>query len=429
MEFTRSKEIFNRAESCLPGGVNSPVRAFKSVGGEPVFIDKADGCRLVDIDGNEYIDYIGSWGPMILGHNHPDVLSSLQEAVKNGTSFGTPTRLEVQLAEEVINRVSSIEKLRFVNSGTEATMSAIRLARAYTGRDTIVKFAGGYHGHADSFLIEAGSGAATLGIPNSPGVPASVADNTRISTFNDLEQVADIFENEGEKIAAVIVEPVAGNMGVVPPVDGFLQGLRDLCDHYGSVLIFDEVMTGFRVSPGGAQKLYGIIPDLTTLGKIIGGGLPVGAYGGKIELMEMVAPQGPVYQAGTLSGNPVAMAAGLATLKNLNKNSYETLERMSGMLEEGLVNKARESGIPVTVQRVGSMLTLFFADKPVRNYNHASSADHQKFSRFFHGMLENGIHLPPSGYEAWFVSLAHNNDSIEKTIDVSGKIFIKLLDS
>lgn len=413
---TNNEILFERARQLLPGGVNSPVRAFKGVGGVPRFITSAQGCLLRDVDGNEYIDYIGSWGPMIVGHAHPAVVAALIETATRGTSFGTPSPLEVDLAAEIIRRVPSVEKVRFVNSGTEATMSAVRLARAATGRDVIMKFAGDYHGHADSFLIQAGSGAATLGLPDSPGVTQGAAQDTRNARYNDLSTVEAIFAAEGEHIAAVIVEPVAGNMGVVPPVAGFLSGLRELCDRYGTLLIFDEVMTGFRVHSGGAQTLYGIQPDLSTFGKVIGGGLPVGAYGGRADLMSRIAPEGPVYQAGTLSGNPLAMAVGLATLKLLDDAAYEKLERAGAQLESGLIEACRAAKLTATVQRVGSMLTLFFREAPVRNLDDASQADHRRFAGFFTKMLEQGVHLPPSGYEAWFISLAHDSETIERTL-------------
>jgi glutamate-1-semialdehyde 2,1-aminomutase len=414
-----SESWFDRARRVLPGGVNSPVRAFKSVGGSPPVIARAGGCKLTDVDGNEYIDYIGSWGPMILGHSHSAVKSALVTALENGTSFGAPSTPEVELAEEIVRRVPSLEMVRFVNSGTEATMSAVRLARAATGRDVIVKFSGGYHGHADCFLIDAGSGAATLGLPDSPGVTRGAAQDTRNARYNDLESVEQLFAAEGSQIAAVIVEPVAGNMGVVPPERGFLEGLRSLCEQYGSLLIFDEVMTGFRVHFGGAQALYGVTPDLTTFGKIIGGGLPVGAYGGRADLMSLIAPAGKVYQAGTLSGNPLAMSAGLATLRELTPAIYQTLEETSRKLECGLRDVLRVIGVSGTVQRVGSMLTLFFTAQPVRNYADAQRADHGRFRTFFHGMLARGIHLPPSGYEAWFVSLAHQPIDIERTLQAA----------
>jgi len=419
----KNAKLFERASSVLPGGVNSPVRAFKSVGGVPVFIEKADGCILTDSEGNEYIDYIGSWGPMILGHCHPKVVEALQNAVRKGTSFGTPSENEVLLAEEIVQRVDSVEMVRFVNSGTEATMSAVRLARAATKRDLIIKFAGGYHGHADSFLISAGSGAASLGIPDSPGVPTGAVKDTRIVPYNDLEKVELVFKEQDGNIAGVIVEPIAGNMGVVPPKPGFLMGLRNLCDQYGALLIFDEVMTGFRVARGGAQELYSINPDLTTFGKIIGGGLPVGAYGGSSELMSLIAPAGKVYQAGTLSGNPLAMTAGLVTLQQLSRETYAFLEKQSANLQEKLENTAMKSNVSIEIQRVGSMLTIFFTDHEINNIDDASKTNHKAFAGFFHSMLENGIHLPPSGYEAWFLSAAHNDDIIDKTVKCAANAF------
>jgi glutamate-1-semialdehyde 2,1-aminomutase len=405
----------------LPGGVNSPVRAFKGVGGTPPFIESARGCTLTDVDGNDYIDYIGSWGPMIVGHAHPAVVSAITEAASRGTSFGAPSPAEVELAEEMIRRVPSLEMVRLVNSGTEATMSAIRLARAATSRDVIIKFAGGYHGHADSFLIQAGSGAATLGLPNSPGVTRGAAQDTRVARYNDLDSVEAIFKSAPDQIAAIIVEPVAGNMGVVPPEPGFLEGLRSLCDRFGALLIFDEVMTGFRVHYSSAQGLYAIRPDLSTFGKVIGGGLPVGAYGGRTDLMKLIAPSGNVYQAGTLSGNPLAMAAGLATLKLLDHRAYEILEATSAALQTGLSEACESRGIPHSVQRVGSMLTLFFSPDPVRNMDDASRADHGRFARFFGSMLRSGVHLPPSGYEAWFVSLAHDQNTIDRTLEAAAQ--------
>ncbi len=411
----RSRSLFEKARTLMPGGVSSPVRAFRAVGGTPRFITSARGCWLEDADGRRYVDYIGSWGPMILGHAHPDVVAALEEAVGRGTSFGAPCPGEVALAEEIVARVPSVEMVRFVNSGTEATMSAVRLARAATGRAVVVKFAGAYHGHGDAFLIQAGSGAATFGLPDSPGVTPGAARDTRVARYNDLEDVERLFGAEGEAIAAVIVEPVAGNMGVVPPERGFLEGLRSLCDRYGALLIFDEVMTGFRVGPAGAEGRYGVRPDLGTFGKVIGGGLPVGAYGGRADLMSMVAPEGPVYQAGTLSGNPLAMAAGLATLKALTADAYERLEQLSAHLQARLERACEEASVPVTIQRVGSMLTLFFVPGPVRNMDDLSAADHGRFRVFFNRMLEAGVHLPPSGYEAWFVSLAHDTAVIERT--------------
>ncbi|MCB1060252.1 MAG: glutamate-1-semialdehyde 2,1-aminomutase [Calditrichaeota bacterium] len=416
---TISRSWNERAKKVLPGGVNSPVRAFKSVGGEPPVIAYAEGAVLVDVDGNEYIDYIGSWGPMILGHREPSVVDAVHGAVDMGFSYGAPSPAEVNLAEDIVSRVPGIEMVRFVNSGTEATMSAIRLARAATKRSVIIKFSGGYHGHADSFLVQAGSGAATFGLPDSPGVTPGAAQDTRCAVINDLDSVRVLFETDPESIAAVIVEPVAGNVGCIPPDFGFLGGLRALCDEFGALLIFDEVMTGFRVARGGAIELFNILPDLATFGKVIGGGLPVGAYGGKKEIMSLVAPQGPVYQAGTLSGNPLAMKAGLATLAQLDDSAYRTLEKKSARLAEGLLIACKELEIPAVVQRVGSMLTLFFTDKPVNNYADAQKCDHARFKKFFHAMLERGVHLPPSGYECWFVSLAHSDDHVERTIEIA----------
>lgn len=414
-----SRMWFERAQCVLPGGVNSPVRAFKSVGGQPPVMAYAEGATLVDVDGNEYIDYIGSWGPMILGHCEPSVVEAVHSAVDMGFSYGAPSTAEVCLAEEIVKRVPGLEMVRFVNSGTEATMSAIRLARAATKREVIIKFSGGYHGHADSFLVQAGSGAATFGLPDSPGVTSGAAQDTRCAIYNDLESVSALFEAEPQKIAAVIVEPVAGNVGCIPPAPGFLSGLRKLCSEYDALLIFDEVMTGFRIARGGAIERYDITPDLATFGKVIGGGLPVGAYGGRAEIMKLVAPQGPVYQAGTLSGNPLAMRAGLATLAKLDEVSYRTLERKSAKLEQGLITACNAAGVSARVQRVGSMLTLFFADHEIKNYADAQNADHIRFRKFFHAMLERGVHLPPSGYECWFVSLAHDDKQIERTIEIA----------
>ncbi|MCF7811900.1 glutamate-1-semialdehyde 2,1-aminomutase [bacterium] len=419
---TISDKLFERAKEVLPGGVNSPVRAFRSVGGSPRFIARAKGCTLTDVDGNSYIDYIGSWGPMILGHAHLEVIQAVQRAAMLGTSYGAPCPAEVQLAELIVERMPSVEKIRFVNSGSEATMSAIRLARAATGRNVILKFNGCYHGHADYFLIQAGSGVATLGLPDSPGVTEGSARDTRSVEYNSLDEVKAVFDAEGANVAAVIVEPVAGNMGVVPPEDGFLMGLRKLCDKHEALLIFDEVMTGFRVDAGGAQQLYGIKPDMTTLGKIIGGGLPVGAYGGSDELMKMIAPEGNVYQAGTLSGNPLAMAAGLKTLQLLEDYIYQNLEESSAKLTAGLKSAAESAGIQVVVQRVGSMLTLFFTDRPVRNMQDAKASDHKRFAHLFNGMIDEGVHLPPSGYEAWFISAAHDEGTIEKTVETAEKV-------
>ncbi len=413
----KSEKLYKRAQRHIPGGVNSPVRAFHGVGGTPLFIKKAAGSRIWDVDGHEYIDYVGSWGPMILGHAHPRVLSALRRAARNGTSFGAPTELEVKLAEMVKRMVPGLEMVRMVNSGTEATISAVRLARGVTGRDKIIKFDGCYHGHGDAFLIAAGSGATTLGVPDSPGVPKTTAFNTLSARYNDLESVVEQIELHPKEIAAIIVEPVAGNMGVVPPESGFLSGLRQICDKHKMLLIFDEVMTGFRVAPGGAQQLYGVKPDLSTFGKIIGGGLPVGAFGGKRKHMQQLAPVGPVYQAGTLSGNPLAMAAGLETLKLLAQSGvYEELERKAKKLEDGLRAVAKEKKVPVTLTRVGSMSCMFFTRGPVHNYEEAKQSDTKRYAAFFHAMLERGVYLAPSQFEAAFMSLAHSDEDIDKTI-------------
>ncbi|MCC0564910.1 glutamate-1-semialdehyde 2,1-aminomutase [Brevibacillus borstelensis] len=427
MKMDNSSRMFEEAQCYIPGGVNSPVRAFKSVGGNPVYIAKGEGSRITDVDGNSYIDYIGSWGPLILGHAHPKVLAAIQEAAVLGTSFGAPTERETEMAKLVCEIVPSVEVVRMVNSGTEATMSALRLARGYTKRNKIMKFEGCYHGHADSLLIKAGSGVATLGLPDSPGVPEATAVNTITVPYNDLESVKLAFENFGADLAAVIVEPIAGNMGVVPPQPGFLEALREITQQHGTLLIFDEVMTGFRVSRGGAQELYGITPDLTTMGKVIGGGLPVGAYGGKREIMQQIAPAGPIYQAGTLSGNPLAMAAGLTTLQELGQpGAYEKLEALSARLAEGLAENARKLGIPHTLNRVGSMVCLFFTDTPVVNYDTAKTADLDKFSAYFRYLLEEGVMIPPSQFEGMFVSLAHTEEDIERTIDASYKAMKRL---
>ncbi|KKM08725.1 glutamate-1-semialdehyde aminotransferase [Clostridiales bacterium PH28_bin88] len=420
-----SERLFADAKEVIPGGVNSPVRAFKSVGMNPPFITRGEGSRVYDADGNEYVDYVGSWGPLILGHRHPKVIDALHRCLDEvGTSFGAPTELETEMARMVIEAVPSVEMVRMVNSGTEATMSALRLARGFTGRNKIIKFEGCYHGHADHLLIKAGSGALTLGVPTSPGVPANIAGNTITADFNDLETLRQIFAQEGEDIAAVIVEPVAGNMGCVPPVPGFLEGLREITKQYGALLIFDEVMTGFRVAYGGAQALYGIHPDLTCLGKIIGGGLPVGAYGGKREIMEKMAPAGPIYQAGTLSGNPLAMTAGITTLRLLQEPGvYEELERKSARLEAGLKEAAKEAGAAVTFTRVGAMFSGFFTGRPVVDYASATSSDTGKFSVFFRSMLENGIYLAPSQFEAGFMSLAHSDGDIDRTLEAARKAF------
>jgi glutamate-1-semialdehyde 2,1-aminomutase len=415
---TLSASAFDEAKKFIPGGVNSPVRAFKSVGLTPLFMERGEGSRVFDIDGKSYIDYVGSWGPLIVGHTHPDVLKAIIDTASKGTSFGAPTILETEMAKLVVDRVPSLEMVRMVNSGTEATMSALRLARGFTGRSKIVKFEGGYHGHADALLIKAGSGVATLGLPDSPGVPEGVAANTITVPYNQLEPIQMVFEKFGEDIAAVIVEPVGGNMGVVPPVDGFLQGLRDITKQYGSLLIFDEVMTGFRVHKHCAQGLYGITPDLTCLGKVIGGGLPVGAYGGRRDIMEMVAPSGPVYQAGTLSGNPLAMAAGYTTLKLLDQPGvYEELERKSARLEEGFARNAAEAGIPSTINRVGSMLCPFFTEQQVVDYETAKTSNTAMFNAYFAHMLDLGVSVAPSQFEGMFVSTAHSDEDIEATIE------------
>lgn len=412
-----SKAAFERAKRVIPGGVNSPVRAFRSVGLTPLVIASGQGSRITDIDGQTYIDYVLSWGPLIAGHAHPEVVAAIQRTAALGTSFGAPTELETQMAELVAERVPSIDVVRMVNSGTEATMSALRLARGYTNRSKILKFEGSYHGHADSLLIKAGSGVATLGLPDSPGVPEGVAANTVAVPYNDLDAVKLAFERFGEQIAAVIVEPVAGNMGVVLPQPGFLQGLRDVTAAYGSLLIFDEVMTGFRVDLNCAQGRFGITPDLTCLGKVIGGGLPVGAYGGRRDIMERMAPSGPIYQAGTLSGNPLAMAAGYATLKLMTQEQYDRLERLSARLEDGLMGNAREQGVPMTINRVGSMICPFFTEGPVVNYDTAKTADADRFRRVFGRLLDGGVNIAPSAYEGWFVSTAHSEADIDRTIE------------
>ncbi|MNI15357.1 Glutamate-1-semialdehyde 2,1-aminomutase [compost metagenome] len=412
-----SREAFDEAKKYLPGGVNSPVRAFKSVGLTPMYIDHGVGSHVYDIDGNEFIDYVASWGPLIMGHAHPEVVKALQDATVKGTSFGAPTLIETTMAKLVAERVPSIDIVRMVNSGTEATMSAIRLARGYTGRNKIVKFEGSYHGHADSLLIKAGSGVATLGLPDSPGVPEGTAVNTITVPYNDLESVDVAFQRYGEEIAGVIVEPVAGNMGVVPPQRGFLEGLRRLTTQYGSLLIFDEVMTGFRVDLNCAQGLFGVTPDLTCLGKVIGGGLPVGAYGGKKEIMEQIAPSGPIYQAGTLSGNPLAMTAGYTTLSLLTPEVYDRLEALSARLEAGFTANAKEKGIPCTINRVGSMVCPFFTDHAVINYDVAKSSDLDLFRRYFAAMVEQGVNIAPSQFEGMFVSGVHTEADIDSTIE------------
>ncbi len=424
---TASHRAFMRARSVIAGGVNSPVRAFKGVGGEPIFMQRGEGAYLFDVDGKRYIDYVCAWGPLILGHADPDVTRAVADTASRGLSFGTPTELETDLALEVRALMPGLERLRFVSSGTEATMTALRLARAVTGRDKVVKFEGGYHGHPDSLLVKAGSGALTLGVPTSPGVPAALAAHTLVARFNDPESVAELFARHGADIAAIIVEPVAGNMNCVPPAAGFHERLRALCDQYGALLIFDEVMTGFRVASGGAQALFGIRPDLTTLGKIIGGGLPVGAIGGSAALMDRLLPDGPVFQAGTNSGNPVAMAAGLATLRKLRAPGfYEGLSKRVVTLTDGLSEAARRHGVSFTTNAVGGMFGLFFADGPVRTYDDVMGADVDRFRRFFHGLLGLGVYLAPSAFEAGFVSAAHTQADIEATIAAAEQVFARL---
>jgi glutamate-1-semialdehyde 2,1-aminomutase len=427
MKNSRSQQFFKEAQENIPGGVNSPVRAFKSVGCDPLFIKKAAGCRIYDEDNNEFIDYVGSWGPMILGHCHPSVTAAVKAALDNGSSFGAPTELEITLARMVVDAVPSVEMVRMVSSGTEATMSAIRLARGYTGRDKILKFSGCYHGHADSLLVKAGSGAATFGVPDSPGVPGDFARHTLTADFNSIESVKKLLaENMGE-VACIIVEPIAGNMGTVPPRDGFLEGLRSICTDEGIVLIFDEVMTGFRVAYGGAQELYGVTPDMTTLGKIIGGGLPVGAFGGKKEIMQILSPAGGVYQAGTLSGNPLAMTAGIETLKLLQrKGFYQELEEKSACLAAGIARAAKDAGYPIFPTRVGSMFCAFFTRGEVHDWTTAAACDTGAFARYFRSMLEEGIYLAPSQFETGFVSIAHGDAEIERTISAARKAFMSL---
>ncbi len=421
MNTHQSELLFERARTCIPGGVNSPVRAFKAIGRTPLFITRGAGASLWDVDGNQFIDYVGSWGPMILGHAHPRVIEAVREAAASGTSFGAPTELEVGMGELICAMVPSLDVVRMVNSGTEATMSAIRLARAFTGRDRIIKFEGCYHGHGDSFLIKAGSGAMTLSVPDSPGVPSAVASATMTAEFNNLDSVEYLAASSGTEVAALIVEPVVGNMGCVPPEPGFLEGLREICTREGILLIFDEVMTGFRLARGGAQELYNVTPDLTTLGKVIGGGLPVGAYGGRREIMELVAPSGPMYQAGTLSGNPLAMTAGLETLSMLEEDvsSYKRLESASKQLADGFEQNIRELGLPLTVNRVGSMMTLFFTPDRVTNYRRAAASDTEKFAAYFRSMLEQHMYFPPSQYEAAFVSIAHSEEDIARTVEAN----------
>ena len=421
---TRSQSLFTEASKLIPGGVNSPARAFGAVGGVPPFIQRGDGAYLFDEDGNQFIDYIGSWGPHLFGHRHPAILTAIENALTIGTSFGAPTRAEAELAQLVVDMVPSIEMVRMVNSGTEATMSAIRVARGFTGRNGIVKFAGCYHGHVDSLLVAAGSGALTLGCPSSPGVPPGSTADTLVLSYNDCEQLKAAFEKNGHQLAAVIIEPVVGNMGCVIPSREFLTLLRELCTKFGTVLIFDEVMTGFRVAAGGAQELFGIQPDMTTLGKILGAGMPVGAYGGRAEIMNSVSPVGKVYQAGTLSGNPVAMAAGIAMLKLIrSENPYPRLEQLAQQLAEGFQKAAGASGIPVTINRVGSMLTVFLTDRPVTNLESATRSNTQQFSRWFHGLLNRGVYLPCSQFEAMFVSAVHSGSDLEHTIAAAHDAF------
>ena len=425
---TKSHDLFKQAQQHIPGGVNSPVRAFKGVGGEPVFFERGVGAYLYDVDGKRYVDYVGSWGPMILGHADPDVIRAVQESAANGLGFGAPTAIETRMADLLCQLVPSMDMVRMVSSGTEATMSAIRLARGFTGRDKIVKFEGCYHGHSDSLLVKAGSGALTLGVPTSPGVPVALAEHTITLEYNNLDQVREAFAHIGGQVAAIIVEPVAGNMNCVPPLPGFLEGLREVCNDYGTVLIFDEVMTGFRVALGGAQAYYGVTPDLTTLGKIVGGGLPVGAFGGKREIMEQIAPLGPVYQAGTLSGNPVAMAAGLATLEKIQAPGFhERLTKTTEKLTTGLIECARSAGIPLSTNQVGGMFGLFFTEaKEVNNFYAVGQCNIDRFRLFFHEMLKHGVYLAPSAYEAGFVSAAHDDTALDATFTAAEKSFAAL---
>ena len=427
MNRKQSSALMQRACRTIPGGVNSPVRAFKGVGGDPVFFDHADGPYLYDVDGNQYIDYIGSWGPMVLGHNHTPTIAAVQQQAAKALGFGAPTEAEIELAETIVQRVPSMQQVRMVNSGTEATMSAISLARGFTGRDLILKFTGCYHGHSDSLLVKAGSGVLTLGLPNSPGVPAELAARTLSLPFNNLDAVAQVFEQYPGEIACIIVEPVAGNMGCIPPKPGYLQGLRDIAHEDGALMIFDEVMTGFRVSPGGAQTLYDIEPDLTTLGKIVGGGLPVGAFGGREEIMQYIAPVGPIYQAGTLSGNPLAMAAGLSTLKHLTTDAYQAIAAATDALVDGLVARAASAGLQVCENRVCGMFSLFFGIDEAAEYDDVAASNIDQFNAFFHAMLDQGIYLAPSAFEAGFISATHTSEVIQTTLDAAEVAFNDLI--
>jgi glutamate-1-semialdehyde 2,1-aminomutase len=425
--FTKSEEIFAEAKNLMPGGVSSPVRAFKSVGGNPIVFDKVKGAYAWDVDGNKFIDYVGTWGPAILGHADDDVLDAVKKTMDKGTSFGAPCALENELAKAVIDAVPSVEMVRFTNSGTEACMGMIRLCRAYTGREKVIKFEGCYHGHADSFLVQAGSGVATLGLPDSPGVPASATKATLCAEYNNLDSVKAIFDENKDEIAAVILEPVVGNSGFIKPDKEFLEGIRQLCTDNGAVCVFDEVMTGFRVSYGGAQQYFGVTPDLTTMGKVIGGGLPVGAYGGKKEIMEMVAPAGPMYQAGTLSGNPLAMTAGIETMKKLREEGvYEELERKSKKLVDGIVATAEKHGLPISGDYAGGMFGWYFVEGPVKNFAQATKADAEKFGKWHRAMLERGVYLAPSMYEAGFMSMAHTDADIERTIAIADEVMASL---